>query len=55
MMFRKTSIVEQMQNELQWWEEQLLLSTNEGDLQHSLECKNNIESLLSDIRRTINE
>jgi hypothetical protein len=54
-MFRTTSIIEQMQNELQWWEEQLLLSTNEGDLQHSLECKKNIESLISDIRSEMNK
>ena len=54
-MFRTTSIIEQMQNELQWWEEQLLLSTNEGDLQHALECKKNIESLISDIRSEMNK
>lgn len=53
-MFRTSSTIEQMQNELQWWEEQLLLSTNEGDLQYSLECKKNIKFLLSDIRSVMN-
>ena len=54
-MFRQSTTIEQMQNELQWWEEQMILSTNEGDFQHTLECKKNIESLLSDIRSEMNK
>ena len=49
-MFNNYSKVEQMQNELQWWEEQMMSATNVGDLKYALECKQNVESLLSDIK-----
>lgn len=38
-----------MQNELQWWGEQKLLATQEGDLVYAKECEDNIQKLLKDI------
>ncbi len=38
-----------MQNELQWWGEQKLLATQEGDLVYAKECEENIQKLIKDI------
>ena len=38
-----------MQNELQWWGEQKLLATQEGDLVYVKECEDNIQKLIKDI------
>lgn len=40
---------EQMQLELQWWEEQMICASNDGDLIYLRECKDNVSKLLSDI------
>jgi hypothetical protein len=50
-MFNNYSKIEQMQNELQWWEEQKMNATNEGDLKYATECKQNIEKLLKEIKQ----
>ena len=39
-----------MQNELQWWGEQKLTATQEGDLIYARECEENIQKLLKDIQ-----
>ena len=38
-----------MQNELQWWGEQKLTATQEGDLVYARECEENIQKLIKDI------
>ena len=50
-MLKSYSVIEQMQNELQWWEEQKMSATSTNDLQYVKECQENIKSLLSDIRK----
>ena len=54
-MLNNYSKVQQMQNELQWGEEQMMSAINVGDLQYAHECKQNSESLLSDIKNEISE
>lgn len=49
-MFTNYSKIEQMQNELQWWEEQRMAAINVNDLKYAMECKQNAEALLNDIR-----
>lgn len=49
-MFSAVSTKEQLQNELQWWGEQKLKATQEGDLVYVHECENNIKKLLKDIQ-----
>ena len=48
-MLKNYSEVQQMQNELQWWIEQKISAINEGDLQYTLECKENEEKLTKEI------
>lgn len=50
-MLKNYSVIEQMQNELQWWEEQKMSATNINDLQYVKECQENIKALLSDIKK----
>ena len=49
-MLKSYSVIEQMQNELQWWEEQKISAINVNDLQYVKECQENIKLLLKDIR-----
>ena len=49
-MFNNYSKVEQMQNELQWWEEQRMSAISVNDLKYAMECEQNVKSLLDDIR-----
>jgi|SaaInl74LU_5_DNA_1037368.scaffolds.fasta_scaffold01341_11 hypothetical protein len=48
-MIKSYTTKEQMQNELQWWEEQKLFAIQEKDLKYVRECEDNIKSLLNDI------
>ena len=48
-MLKNYSEVQQMQNELQWWIKQKMSAINEGDLQYTLECKENEEKLTREI------
>jgi len=39
-----------MQNELQWWEEQMMAAINVGDREYAEQCKATATKLLDDIR-----
>ena len=49
-MLKSYSVIEQMQNELQWWEEQKMSAMDVRDLKYAKECEDNVEALLNDIR-----